>query len=131
MNRPYRILLVEDSTFDAILVKNAIGKVLDQSEILIVETKETFSKALMEFRPDIILSDLSLPVFDWLHAFRIAKEQSPLIPFIIVTGSTSKDYAAECIKAGVIDVILKDHIEKLGPVILKALFPLNDRNYDL
>jgi len=90
-------------------------------EIRIVETKETFSGALKEFKPDIIVSDISMPDFDWLTAFRLTRELSPLTPFIIVTGSTNTDYASECIKAGVLDFISKVNIQKLGPAVLLAL----------
>lgn len=121
MNRPYRILLVEDLPSDAYLVEREIKKVLGLCEIKLVETKETFSSALKEFNPDIILSDISLPNFDWLTAFRLTREQSPLTPFIIVTGSTDTDYASECMKAGVIDFISKENIQRLGPSVLHAL----------
>ncbi len=121
MNRPYRILHVEDLPSDAYLVEREIKKILGLCEIKLVETKDTFSSALKEFKPDIILSDISLPEFDWLTAFRLTTEQSPRIPFIIVTGSTDTDYASECMKTGVIDFISKENIQRLGPSVLHAL----------
>ena len=121
MNRPYRILHVEDLPSDAYLVGREIKKVLGLCEIRIVETKETFSSALKEFKPDIIVSDISMPDFDWLTAFKITRELSPLTPFIIVTGSTNTDYASECIKTGVMDFISKTNIQRLGPSILHIL----------
>ena len=121
MNRPYRILHIEDLPSDAYLVGRELKKVLGLCEIKIVESKETFSSTLKEFKPDIIVSDISLPDFDWLTAFRLTRELSPLTPFIIVTGSMNTDYASECIKAGVLDFISKVNIQKLGPVVLLAL----------
>jgi DNA-binding NtrC family response regulator len=121
MSRPYRILHVEDLPSDAYLVEREIRKVLDNCEIKLVETKVSFSIALKEFKPDIILSDISLLDFDWLTAFRLTSEQSPLTPFIIVTGSTDIDYASECMKAGVMDFVSKENIQKLGPSVLHAL----------
>lgn len=121
MNRPYRILQVEDLPSDAYLVEREIKKVLGLCEIKLVETKETFSSALKEFKPDIILSDINLPDFDWLTAFKITRKLSPLTPFIIVTGSTNMDYASECMKAGVMDFISKTNIQSLGPSVLHAL----------
>jgi len=121
MNRPYRILLVEDLPSDAYLVEREIRKILGSCEIKLVETKESFSIALKEFKPDIILSDIGLPDFDWLTAFRLTREQSLLIPFIIVTGAINQNIAEECIKAGAMDFISKENIHGLGPSILKIL----------
>ena len=121
MDRPYRILHIEDLPSDIYLVGREIRKVLGACEIKLAETKETFSETLKEFKPDIILSDMSMPEFDWATALKITREHSSLIPFIIVTGSTSTDIAAECMKAGVTDVISKVNIQNLGPSVLHAL----------
>ena len=121
MNRPYRILHIEDLPSDAYLVRREIGKVLGTCEIKLVETKETFLVTLKEFKPDIILSDMSMPEFDWLTAFRLTRAESPSTPFIIVTGTINTDIASECMKSGISGFISKENIQKLGPVVLLAL----------
>ena len=123
MTRIYRILIIEDLPSDVHLVEREVRKVLVSCIFEWVETKKDFLISLLEFKPDIILSDFALPGFDWLTAFNLTRELSPLTPFIIVTGSTNPEIAADCIRKGVLDCISKLNIKLLGPVILKALHP--------
>jgi CheY-like chemotaxis protein len=117
----YRILQIEDLPSDAYLVKREVKKVLDPCEFLVVEDKETFLAALAEFKPDIIISDFSIPGFDWLSALNLTKSFSPQTPFIVVTGSTSDAIRNECIQAGAKEFVSKNAIQGLGPVILQVL----------
>jgi len=116
----YKILQIEDFPSDAYLVRREIKKVLDPCDFLVVETKDSFLTALIEFQPDVIISDFSIPGFDWLSAYNLMMKHAPGTPFIVVTGSTSEKISRECIEAGVTDFISKDSIQKLGPAILKV-----------
>jgi putative nucleotidyltransferase with HDIG domain len=62
-----------------------------------------------------------MPSFDGMAALKLALEYSLDTPFIIVTGSVSEDVAAECMKAGAWDYIIKQHIRRLGPAVVNAL----------
>jgi CheY-like chemotaxis protein len=117
----YRILQIEDLPSDAYLVKREVKKVLNPCEFQIVEDKETFLTALQEFKPDIIISDFSMPGFDWRSALILRMERVPDVPFIVVTGSTSEVIRNQCIAAGATDFISKNAIQELGPAILKAM----------
>jgi DNA-binding response OmpR family regulator len=82
METNLRILIVEDLPSDAELIKREIKKngidFIDQ----VVETKEDFIKAIVEFKPEIILSDYSLPTFDGMQALFILKEMKHDIPLM-------------------------------------------------
>ena len=69
-----------------------------------METEREFIAQLGEFLPDLILSDFSLPQFNGMDVLLLAKEHSPLIPFIVVTGSINEETAVDCIKAGAWDL---------------------------
>ncbi len=116
-----RILIVEDSMPDAELNKREAMKVLQQCTFEIVETEPDFLKSLSSFKPHLILSDYSMPVFDGLTALSLAIEHTPETPVIIVTGSVNEDTAVECMKAGAANYVIKQHIKRLGPAILHAL----------
>ncbi len=118
---PYRFLVVEDLPSDAYLIQREIRKEVDECMFIIVDTKEEYVRNLTEFNPDIILSDFSLPGFDWLTAFNIARESKPETPFIVVSGSTNAEIAAKCIEEGVKDFVSKKNIKMLGPVIQRFL----------
>jgi two-component system, NarL family, sensor histidine kinase UhpB len=76
---------------------------------------------LHDFRPDIILSDHSLPAFNSLEALRITREAGIDAPFILVTATVSEEYAVNVMQAGASDYILKDRLERLPNAVQNAL----------
>ncbi|MDP1622536.1 MAG: response regulator [Bacteroidales bacterium] len=117
----YRILQVEDLPSDAYLVRREVIKVLGPCEFQITEDGDNFVQSLVDFMPDLIISDFNVPGFDVFTALNLTKKNAPGTPFIVVTGSTSEELRTECLKAGAIDLICKSEIEKLGPMIINAL----------
>jgi DNA-binding NtrC family response regulator len=93
MTEIVRILLLEDTISDAQLAEREIRKVLKNSEIKQVETKKEFTQALINFDPELIISDYNLPSFNGLEALKIKQEIKPEIPLIIFTGSINEDTA--------------------------------------
>lgn len=116
-----RILMVEDLSTDAELNEREVRRVLPASEFMRVETREGFLAALASFRPDIILSDYKLPFFDGMSALKLAMEQAPDTPFIIVTGSMNEETAVDSMKAGAWDYVIKEHIKRLGPAVINGI----------
>jgi CheY-like chemotaxis protein len=121
MNRPNKILILEDMPSDASLIKREVKKFFGECDFMVMDTKEDFINGLNVFKPDIILSDYCMPGFDWFTAYKLTLNQTPSIPFIIVTGSTNPKIAAECLNSGALDFISKDNINTLGPAILHVL----------
>ena len=116
-----RVLLVEDLPTDAALVERELKKAGMEFVSRRVETHQAFLDAIEEFRPELILSDFSLPLFDGMTALLLARERAPDVPFLIITGSLNEETAVECIKAGADDYILKDRLTRLVPAIRGAL----------
>lgn len=121
MDKELQILILEDSANDAELMENELRKDNIPFSSKRVETEEEFCKALKDFKPDIILSDYRLPTFDGMSALKLTKEISPLIPFIIITGSINEETAVECMKAGAADYVIKEHLQRLLPTVKAAL----------
>ncbi len=86
-----------------------------------VQTREGFEKALDKFRPDIILSDYSLPSFDGLTALQIKQEKYPDTPFILVSGTIGEENAVELIRNGATDYVLKNKLFTLIPKMDRAM----------
>jgi PAS domain S-box-containing protein len=116
-----RILILEDTITDVDLLHLSLRKSGFDYISQVVDTKATFLQALKGFSPTIILSDHSLPNFDSIEAFRIYKENKLDIPFILVTGTVSEEFAVECIKSGVDDYVLKSNLQRLPSAIRGAL----------
>jgi sigma-B regulation protein RsbU (phosphoserine phosphatase) len=125
MERELKILLLEDNLADAELLVRVLKKAALKHELRIADTREEFVSMLHEFKPDVILSDHSLPSFNSLEALRISRDHRPDIPFILVTGEVSEEFAVECMKAGVDDYILKSSLIRL-PSSIQNIFSKTD-----
>ena len=119
--RQLRILMLEDIEEESEMIVWTLKKAGMNMVTRRVETKEGFLASLREFRPDIILSDHSLPQFNSTQAFRISRKETPDIPFILVTGRVSEEFAAESIKQGMDDYILKSNLTRLPTAIEHAM----------
>lgn len=86
-----------------------------------VDTEEAFRKALVEFQPDVILSDFSMPLFDGMSALAIARKELPEAPFIFVSGTIGEEYAINALKNGAIDYVLKGNLARLASAVTRAL----------
>ena len=116
-----RVLVVEDRTEDAELAIRELRRAELNCETRRVDRADAFRRALGEFRPDIVLADYTVPGFGGMAALEILKAEAPAIPLIIVTGSLDEETAAECIKAGAADYVLKTNLIRLGPALSGAL----------
>ncbi len=116
-----RILLLEDVAMDAEIIEYELRKASIAFETLRVDTGEAFDASLDAFRPDVILSDYTLPRFDGMAALERARRWAPTVPFIIVTGSINEETAVRCMKAGATDYLLKNNLARIGPAIEAAL----------
>ena len=121
MEKPLRILIVEDNTSDVEIVKRLLSKGGFHFTDKVVESKEEFISAMTDFEPELILCDYSMPRFDGMRALLIRKEMAPFTPFLLVTGSVNEEVAVECMKAGADDYVLKQNLIRLIPAVRAAL----------
>ena len=103
MENKLRVLIVEDLPSDVELAERELRTVLKNYTVQVVDTEEGFEHALETFKPDLIISDYQMPVFDGLSALKIRQEKSPFTPFVVLTGSMNEDIAVECMKDGADD----------------------------
>jgi two-component system sensor histidine kinase UhpB len=125
MSKPLKILHLEDMPADAELIERALKKSSLPFEKLLVSNREDFIKAFEEFKPDVILSDHSLPSFDSQEALKIVHEMGITVPFILVTATVSEEYAVNVMKEGAWDYILKDRLQRLPNAIISAMDKYN------
>lgn len=121
MSEILHILLLEDRPTDAELNERMLRQAGIDFTSLWVGTRAAFVAALDTFRPDLILADYKLLGFDGLQALAIVRERSPDLPYIFVTGAMGEERAAEAIKQGASDYILKDRLMRLPAAVQHAL----------
>ncbi len=116
-----RVLVVEDRAEDAELAIRELRRAEVTCETQRVDSAPSFRRALPSFKPDVVLADYTVPGFGGMAALEILQTDAPGIPLIIVTGSLDEETAAECIKAGAADYVLKTNLIRLPSAIRGAL----------
>ncbi|MDA7416423.1 response regulator [Xenophilus arseniciresistens] len=120
--RPLRVLLLEDSRFDAELLGEALREAYPQAELQVVRHEEAFRAALAATTPlDVILSDYEIPGFSGMAALDVARLAQPRTPFIFVSGVIGEDNAVELLKRGATDYVSKSRLARLPVVLARAL----------
>lgn len=116
-----RVLLLEDSSLDAELVREHLEQLRPLPDIVRAVNKADYIAALSEREFDIILADFSLPDFDGMTALDMAREKLPQTPFIFVSGVLGEDAAIESFRRGATDYILKQRLIRLPAAVERAL----------
>jgi diguanylate cyclase (GGDEF)-like protein/PAS domain S-box-containing protein len=116
-----KVLLAEDVATDAELELRELKRAGLKVSPLVVDTEGAFRDAIASFRPDVILSDFSMPSFDGMSALAIAREACPDVPFIFVSGTLGEEYAIRALKNGAVDYVLKGNLLRLPSTVERAI----------
>jgi signal transduction histidine kinase len=126
-SRLLRVLHLEDSENDQILVTEMLRAEGLPCEIISVKTESDFETSLKKKSFDLIISDFSLPSCDALKALEIAQKISPETPFIFFSGTIGEEVAVETLKKGATDYILKQRPGRLTAAVRNALRAAGER----
>jgi CheY-like chemotaxis protein len=123
MDKISRILILEDRTSDADLIEFGLQEAGIAFTSQRVAKEKDYVRALQEFSPDLILSDYDLPQYTGTLALAAAKRLCPEVPFILVTGALDENdgMCSEILAQGARECVLKNHLERLAPAVLKIL----------
>ena len=116
-----RALSLEDSDDDFALVCAELAAAGYDADVRRVETESDLRAALDEGPWDVVLSDFKMPAMDAMRALAIVLERGVEAPFVIVSGSIGEERAVDALKAGAADYVMKERLEKLAPVVERAL----------
>ncbi len=117
-----RVLLVEDETGDAFLVKVALKQTLKISfDVTWIESLALAKQALVESSFDVMLLDLSLPDSEGLETFNIAKQIVGELPIVVLTGCEDVDFALTVLEAGAADYAAKDIVKSSSDGLTRVI----------
>jgi two-component system sensor histidine kinase UhpB len=116
-----RILILEHDINDVDLILYELKKSGIPHEVEFASTKMSYELAVLQFCPNVILSDFSLPAFDGMSAFQYRQKMAPDIPFIFVSGFPGEDTFTELLKHGLTDYVMKDKLFMLTFKLLRVL----------
>jgi signal transduction histidine kinase len=121
MDKVLKILMLEDLQDDVGLIERTLRKEGMNFSGKRVDSQEEFTECLSTFQPDVILSDHALPQFNSLEALKICRKIAVNVPFILVTGTVSEEFAVSCLKQGADDYVLKSNMVRLPSAIQNAM----------
>jgi PAS domain S-box-containing protein len=130
--RLLRVLLIEDSIDDALLLERHLRKAGFSPLVKRIETAEAMRVELAAMQNgsqvwDIILADYTLPHFSAPAALRLLKSTTHDIPFIMMSGAVSEDTAVAAMRAGAHDYVSKENLARLGPAIQREVAEASSR----
>ena len=121
MSKPLRVLIVEDSEDDSLLLLRELGNGEYDPVWERVDTAGAMSVALEEGSWDLVLSDFDMPRFSALAALNLVQQAGLDLPFIVVSGVIGEVQAVRMMKAGAHDYVFKNNLARLLPVIEREL----------
>ncbi|HET7270803.1 MAG TPA: PAS domain S-box protein, partial [Rubrobacter sp.] len=121
-----RVLLIEDSENDALLLLRELRRGGYQPLCERVCTPEDMEKALKEADArsetfQVVISDYYMPRFRAPEALELLRKLGYDVPFIVVSGKIGEDAAVGVMKAGADDYLTKENMSRLCPAIEREL----------
>ncbi|MCY9659875.1 response regulator [Paenibacillus chondroitinus] len=127
----FKVLLVDDEVF----VRRGLQKLMKWEEYkftLVGEAKNGGEALDMinRLKPDVVITDIMLPVLDGLGLIRSVKEAGQVDPeFIIISGHDDFKYAQQAIRYGVQDYILKPiDVKELGDTLQRLVVSISRKH---
>lgn len=125
----YKLLIVDDEILEIEGLRNSIH--WNDLGIELIGCAEDGQNALKMYyldHPDIIITDIRMPLMDGLELTRKIREDDPTTIIILLSAYDEFKYAQEAIRSGVFDYILKPiDIDPLQDIIKRAIKVKTDR----
>ncbi len=96
MGHEIRILVVDDEA----IIRDFVAEVLEEYSVQHAVNGQDAIDKIPDVLPNLIITDIKMPVKGGDEVIRFAKQFNPKIPIIVITGYTSLDTANECVRLG-------------------------------
>lgn len=107
---------------DLALNKRQVKKFTSSVLFATARNRVEFEEKLIDFQPDIVLSDYNLPDMNGLEALLYVREHLDSTPFIFITGILNdEERVAETILSGASGYLLKENIQHLPDLLEKVI----------
>ena len=121
MGKPLRVLMVEDSEDDALLVLRELRTAGYDLTHERVDTAAALEAALDRHPWDLVIGDYSMPHFSGTAALGMLRQRGLDVPYICVSGTITEELAVAAMKAGAHDYVTKGQLKRLLPAIEREL----------
>lgn len=127
MQKTLKVLIVEDSEIDAMMLLGHLRHGGYDPHYRIVATAEDLADALNQQEWEIVLSDHNMPNFSSTAALVMVRAFNADIPFLIVSGSIGEEVAVDAMKAGAQDYLMKGSLARLVATVDRELKDAGER----
>ncbi len=124
---PLRVLLIEDSEDDALLLLRALRQGGYESTWRRVDTVPDLRDALASERWDVVFCDYMMPRLSGPAAVALIRARRLDMPVIMVSGEVGEEYAVTAMKAGANDFVMKSRLSRLLPAVERELHEAETR----
>lgn len=118
---PLKILLVEDSAEDALLLEGHLKSDGLDCDLVRVDSMAEFKAAMAKSGWDLVLVDYHLSGFTALDVLPEARRLAPDLPAIVLSRGLSEEAAMGVFHLGAKDLVNKERLARLAPAIRREL----------
>ncbi len=120
----FNVLVVDDGKVDQRLAGRLLKAQLDAS-VRYADNGRQALEAIQQQLPDIVVTDMRMPVMDGLELVEAIRRQYGTLPIIVMTAVGSEELAAEALQKGASSYVPKRRLAQDLAQVVKRQFALN------
>lgn len=105
------VLIVDDSAVDRRLAQGVLEKNPDLTFLYAVDGADALAQIKIS-PPDLVLTDLQMPVMSGLELVRHVRNKFPLVPVILMTAQGSEEIAVQALASGAASYVPKSRLAR-------------------
>ncbi len=121
------VLVVDDNDDDAVLIGHSLARAGMPVRVDRAETAEGVATLLAERSIDVVICDFNMPGVRAEDVLAQIREHDADVPFLLVSGQVGEEVAADLMRAGARDFVLKDRLTRLAPAVQRELHEAAER----
>jgi len=121
MNKPVKLLVIEDNPSDLDLLLRQLGRSGFDFVPIVSDDIQEISQLVSEGMFEAILTDHQLAGFTASEVLAEVTSRRLDIPVLVVSGAVGEDRAAALMRQGAVDFVRKDNLARLVPALQREL----------
>ena len=121
------VLVVDDLVTDRLLAGGLLQKHAGWNVVFATNGQEALQQIELHL-PDVVLTDLMMPVMNGLQLAEAVRREFPLIPVILMTSNGSEDVAVQALQKGATSYVSKKRLNQdLAEIVEQVLLVSKDQ----
>jgi two-component system response regulator YesN len=85
---------------------------------------------IRQFKPDLVITDVRMPLMDGISLFKTVREELPFIHFVIISGHQDFEYVKSAMKLKALDYILKPVSPGVFQSVMDGVADIIEKTYN-